>query len=190
MKIYLALALLAAIIVWVIMARRQSRANNQAIALGHTLPSFSCVLEDGSEVSSDSLRGGKSVLLFVRGSWCPFCSEQVQSLTDHYRKITEEGGRLIIVTRRPLDTTKRVAEQFAVKFEFWLDSDLSAAQTLNLIDGEEIPDRFHEDFGRRTILPTVLVTDRDNAIRYSYRSAKPSDRPDPSKFMSVFESIA
>ena len=39
------------------------------------------------------------------------------------------------------------------------------------------------------MLPTVIVTDRDNVIRYSYRSSKPSDRPPPSRFMPVFESL-
>lgn len=191
MKILIAALFLAAILAWVFYARRQSAAQGSpGIALGNALPDFDCLLEDGQTVSSSSLKGTKSVLLFVRGSWCPFCSAQVKALTDHYRKITESGGRLIIVTTKPLDTTKRVAEMFEVQFEFWLDGDLAAAESLDLLDEETIPDRFSEEFGRRMLLPTVLVTDRDNMIRYSYRSSKPSDRPEPDKFMSVFEQIA
>ena len=128
--------------------------------------------------------------MFVRGSWCPFCSTQVQALTYHYRKITQDGGKLIIVTRTPLDTTRRVADQFKVEFEFWLDENLEAATGLELVDDEDIPERFQGEFGRRTILPTVIVTDSDNIIRYSYRSSKPSDSPEPQRFLSGFEAVS
>ncbi len=179
-----------ALVVWALAARRRNNPANPAIVIGNALPYFTCRLEDGSEISSDDLLGDRSVLLFVRGSWCPFCSEQVKALTDHYRKITEDGGRLVIITRRPLDTTQRVAEQFNVSFEFWLDEDLAAASSLGLVDAENIPDSLQREFGKRTMRPTVLVTDRDNNIRYSYRSANVSDRPDPARFMSVFDEIA
>ncbi|MEO0575356.1 MAG: redoxin domain-containing protein [Pseudomonadota bacterium] len=169
--------------------QRGNSAVNPAIATGALLPDFDCELEDGSVIHSQSLRGKRAVILFVRGSWCPFCSEQVQSLTDHYRQISESGGKLVIITRRPLETTKRVAEQFDVAFDFWLDKSLAAATKLDLVDQQDIPERFQEDFGRRTILPTVLVVDEQGVIRYSYRSPKPSDRPDPVSFMSVFNAL-
>ncbi|MFK8054066.1 MAG: redoxin domain-containing protein [Woeseiaceae bacterium] len=162
---------------------------SDALKVGQPLPEFQCKTESGDTVTSGELAGNNSVLLFVRGSWCPFCSEQVKAVTDHYRKITEAGGRLIIVTRKPLAITQRVAEQFGVDFEFWLDENLDAATQLELVDDEHIPDRFHDDYGRRTIRPTVLVTDKSNIIQYGYRSAKASDRPDPQLFMTVFEKL-
>lgn len=168
---------------------RRKTGVSDALKVGQTLPAFTCKTEDDAVIGSDALAGSNSVLLFVRGSWCPFCSEQVKAVTDHYRKISETGGRLIIVTRKPLAITQRVAEQFGVSFEFWLDENLEAATALDLVDDQHIPDRFHSDFGRRTIRPTVLVTDSENIIRYSYRSTKASDRPDPAKFMSVFDGL-
>lgn len=189
--IYIGVAavLVLGVLGWLMLLGSRSH-TNPLIAVGRRLPQFVCKREDGTEVSSDELAGSRSVLVFVRGSWCPFCSTQVQSLTYHYRKITQDGGRLIIVQREPLDTTRRVAQQFNVDFEFWLDEDLEAASQLELIDDEDIPERFQGEFGRRTMLPTVIVTDSDNIIRYSYRSSKPSDRPEPARFMSVFEAIS
>lgn len=187
--IAVAVLLVLAVVGWIMLLGSRSHTNPH-ITVGRRLPSFVCKREDGTDVSSDELVGSRSVLVFVRGSWCPFCSTQVQSLTYHYRKITQEGGKLIIVTRTPLDTTRRVADQFKVEFEFWLDENLEAATGLELVDDEDIPERFQGEFGRRTILPTVIVTDSDNIIRYSYRSSKPSDRPEPTRFMSVFEAIS
>lgn len=187
--IAIALLLAVAFVGWLLMLGSRSHSNPK-ISVGKKLPSFTCKREDGSAVASSELTGSRSVLVFVRGSWCPFCSAQVQALTEQYKRIAEEGGRLIIITRLPLDTTRRVADQFGVNFEFWLDEDLSAATTLELVDGEDIPERFQDEFGRSTMLPTVIVTDKDNVIRFSYRSNKPSDRPDPSTFMKVFDAIA
>ena len=80
------------------------------------------------------------MLLFVRGSWCPFCSEQVKTLTAHYKAIADHDAELIIVTRRPLDTTRRVADMFDVKFTFWLDENLKAAEALQLVDTSGVPE--------------------------------------------------
>ncbi|MEN7342440.1 MAG: peroxiredoxin-like family protein [Pseudomonadota bacterium] len=180
------------IVVWLLLSKLMRGAGDASpkLVVGRQLPVFECQTENGETVSSSSLAGHNAVLVFVRGSWCPFCSEQVKTVTQHYRRITESGGKLIIVTRKPLEITQRVAEQFDVQFEFWLDKDLAAATELDLVDEEAIPDRFHNDYGRRTIRPTVVVVDRNNLIRYSYRSVKPSDRPDPQNFMAVFDGLS
>ena len=112
--IVVAALLVLAVVGWIMLLGSRSHTNPH-ITVGRRLPSFVCKREDGSTVSSDELVGSRSVLVFVRGSWCPFCSEQVQSLTDHYRHISDVGGKLIIITRRPLSTTQRVADQIHVQ---------------------------------------------------------------------------
>lgn len=190
MEVLFLLLAMVAIGVILFLNRRRSGDLSDQLGVGQPLPDFECRSESGDTLLSASLKGTNNVLLFVRGSWCPFCSEQVKALTEQYRSITEQGGRLIIVTRKPLDMTQRVAEQFGVSFDFWLDENLAAASQLGLVDAEGTPESVQPDYGKRTIRPTVLVTDRDNVIRYSYRSAKPSDRPDPSQFISVFDALA
>ena len=56
-----------------------------------SLPAFTAVDENGAPLSSGDLKGRPSVLLFVRGTWCPFCSRQVRKLTQYYRQINESG---------------------------------------------------------------------------------------------------
>ncbi|MEM8548725.1 MAG: peroxiredoxin-like family protein [Pseudomonadota bacterium] len=171
----------------VIQGARQKAASSGPLSVGSTLPNFSVQTESGEAVSSTSLAGQRAVLLFVRGSWCPFCNQQVEALTSHYRRITEGGGRLIIVTPKPLDTTRHVADAFGVDFDFWLDEDLAAAKTLGIADSENVPARFREQFGEDTMVPTVVVTDSDRIIRFHYQSKNPQDRPDPARFMGVFD---
>ncbi|MEO0365647.1 MAG: redoxin domain-containing protein [Pseudomonadota bacterium] len=175
---------------WLWLRSKDDSSKASELSVGQSLPVFEALSEDGKTMSSKTLAGQRAVILFVRGSWCPFCTEQVESLTEHYRRISESGGRLIIVTPKPLDTTRRVAELFNVSFEFWLDADLNAAETLGLADPEDIPGRFQETFGKKTMRPAVAVLDEQSVIRFLHVAKNPKDRPNPNQFIDVYEQLA
>jgi peroxiredoxin len=146
---------------------------------GEPLSDFRAVDEQGGPVRSVELHGAPAVLLFVRGNWCPFCSRQVSNLTQHYRDIVDLGARLILVTPKPLETTRRVAEFFKVEFDFWLDESLAVTQQLGLLQKGGVPSSYEKEYGRDTVWPTALVVDAAGIIRYTNLSKHISDRPDP-----------
>ena len=117
---------------------------------GQPLPQFSLKDEHGNAVSSADLKGAPAVVLFVRGSWYPFCSKQVANLTSYYKEITASGARLILITPKPLDTTRRVADFFEVDFEFWLDESLAVARDLGLVQADGVPKGFKGEYGEDT----------------------------------------
>lgn len=156
---------------------------------GKPLPYFRATDEQGNELDSECLKGKPTVILFVRGNWCPFCSRQVANLTKHYQDINERGARLILITPKPLETTRRVAVFFDFDFEFWLDSDLSIAAQLGLVQSGGVPSDQHREYGNDTIWPASLVVDRDGVIRYASVSKMIADRPDPRKFVQVLDTI-
>jgi peroxiredoxin len=146
---------------------------------GNPIPDFQAVDENGNPVGSADLQGSPTVILFVRGNWCPFCSRQVNNLTQYYREIIDLGARLILVTPKPLETTRRVAKFFEVEFDFWLDEDLDVTRQLGLLQEGGVPKNYDREYGRDTIWPTALVVDADGIIRYTELSKHISDRPDP-----------
>lgn len=143
------------------------------------MPDFQARDELGNPLRSADLRGSPSVILFVRGNWCPFCSAQVKNLTKHYKDIIDRGARLILITPRPLETTRRVASFFEFDFEFWLDADLAIAKQLSLLHVAGVPKSFNKEYGRDTVWPASLVVDDAGTIRYAELSKHISDRPDP-----------
>ena len=156
---------------------------------GQPLPDFQGVDEDGNPVKSSELAGAPAILLFVRGSWCPFCSKQVANLTKVYREITDSGARLILVTPKPLETTRRVAEIFEVDFKFWLDESLNIAKRLGLVLEAGVPDNYRKEYGEDTLWPTSLVVDANGVIRYTELSRFIADRPNPEKLLSVLKKL-
>ena len=84
-----------------------------------------------------------------------------------------------MVTPKPQETTRRVAEFFEVEFEFWLDDDLSVAQQLGLLHESGVPGDHQREYGADTVWPTALVVDPDGIIRYTNLSKFIVDRPNP-----------
>jgi len=156
---------------------------------GQPLPEFQAVDEDGNTVSSSQLAGAPAILLFVRGSWCPFCSKQVANLTKVYKEMTDSGAKLILVTPKPLETTRRVAEIFEVDFQFWLDESLDIAKKLGLVLEAGVPGKHREESGEDTLWPTSLVIDTNGVIQFTELSRFIADRPNPEKLLNVVQNL-
>ena len=185
------IGIVIAIALALVLFRRKigGRSIPESLRTGQRLPAFHAIDEQGNDLESEDLRGQPSVLLFVRGNWCPFCSRQVANLTKHYKSINDLGARLVLVTPKPLETTRRVAEFFEVEFEFWLDEKLAIARQLGIVQAHGVPSDHQQEYGEDTVWPTSLVVDGDGVIRYASLSKMIADRPNPQKFVQVLESI-
>ena len=158
---------LLVIVVLVIRKKMGYRPVPHQLKPGNILPDISALNEDGNEVHSADLRGRPAVILFVRGSWCPFCSRQVADLTRHYKDINALGARLIFITPKPLDTTSRVAKFFEVEFEFWLDEALEVTRRFGLVLSKGVPTDYRGEYGADTVWPAAIVVDRDGIILHT-----------------------
>lgn len=181
MKLLLAVGAIAALlgVAWIWVTRRGLRATPPQLKPGSPLPDFRAVDEQGDPVRSVELHGSPTVILFVRGNWCPFCSRQVSNLTQHYRDIINLGAKLILITPKPLETTRRVAEFFKVEFDFWLDDELAVTRQLGLLQEGGVPKGHGKEYGRDTVWPTAMIVDASGMIAYTELSKHISDRPDP-----------
>jgi peroxiredoxin len=156
---------------------------------GRPKPAIRDFDEQCHPLRSTTLAGSPAVILFVRGSWCPFCNEQVENLTAYYKDIVSLGARLILVTPKPLETTRRVARFFEVEFDFWLDESLDAAEKLGLLHTAAVPAEFRKEYGSDTVWPTALVVDRSGIIRYTELSKHIHDRPDPKVLLHALRQL-
>ena len=168
---------------WIWITKRGLRPVPPQLKPGRPLPDFHATDERGDPVRSTALHGSPTVILLVRGNWCPFCSSQVRNLTKYYKDIIDLGAKLILLTPKPLETTRRVAEFFEVEFDFWLDDSLVVTQQLGLLLKSGVPSDYDKEYGRDTIWPTALVVDAAGIIRYTEISKHISDRPDPERLL-------
>jgi len=174
-----ALIIAALLAAWIWVTKRSLRPVPEQLRPGRPLPDFHATDEQGNPVRSTALHGSPTIILLVRGNWCPFCSAQVKSLTQYYKDIIDLGAKLILLTPRPLETTRRVASFFEVEFDFWLDDSLAVTEELGLVQKSGVPGSYEKEYGRDTVWPTALVVDSAGIIRYTELSRQISDRPDP-----------
>jgi peroxiredoxin len=177
--IWLIAGAIAAAAAYLFYRSRSCRPVPDAIRRGRPLPEFSVLDEQGNPLRSSDLKGAPAVLIFVRGNWCPFCNRQVRNLTNYYKQIVDLGAKLIFVTPKPLETTRRVAEFFEVDFDFWLDESLTATRQLGLLFEAAVPADYRKEYGEDTMWPTSLVVDATGIIRYVELSKHIIDRPNP-----------
>lgn len=174
---------------WFLYRRNSGRPVPAALRRGQRLPDFSAVNEQGNPLRSADLRGSAAVLLFVRGTWCPFCTSQVENLTRYYKDIVDTGARLVLVTPKPLETTRRVANFFKVEFEFWLDESLTVARQLDLVHTQGVPGDYHNEYGAHTVWPTAIVVNAAGTIVYVSLSKTLADRPDPKDLLQTLRTL-
>lgn len=177
--IWLIAGAMAAVAAYLFYRSRSGRPVPDAIRRGRPLPEFSALDEQGNPLRSTDLKGAPAVLIFVRGNWCPFCNRQVRNLTNYYKQIVDRGAKLVFVTPKPLETTRRVAEFFEVDFDFWLDESLAATRQLGLLFEAAVPADYRKEYGEDTTWPTSLVIDAAGVIRYVELSKHIIDRPNP-----------
>ena len=185
----IALVVVVAGVLYALRDKARGRPVPDELKPGQPLPAFQAVDEDGNRVSSAELAGAPAILLFVRGSWCPFCSRQVANLTKVYKEITDSGAKLILITPKPLGMTRRVAEMFGVDFQFWLDDSLEIAKQLGLVVKAGVPDDHRKEYGEDTLWPTSLVIDANGVIKFTELSRFIADRPNPEKLLKVVRSL-
>lgn len=181
----LACLAIALAIGWFFFRVGDARPVPEGLKRGKPLPDFLASTEDGDPVRSTELHGTAAVLLFVRGSWCPFCSSQVKDLTRNYKDIVDLGARLILITPKPLETTRRVARFFDVEFDFWLDKSLDVARQLDIVLTQGVPEEFRREYGPDTVWPTALVVNRAGIITYVRLSKTMADRPDAAELLQA-----
>lgn len=187
--IWLIAAALVAAAAYLFYRGRNDRPVPEALRRGRPLPDFVAVDEQGNPLRSTDLRGAPAVMIFVRGNWCPFCDRQVKNLTGYYKQIVDLGAKIVFVTPKPLETTRRVAEFFEVEFDFWLDESLAATRQLGLLFEAAVPADYRKEYGDDSVWPTSLVIDADGIIRYVALSKHIIDRPNPKTLLRELQQV-
>ncbi len=105
-----------------------------ALTVGASSPAFSLKDSSGKLVSSkELLKEGNMVLVFYRGSWCPFCNLYLRNLQKRLPDITAAGGKLVAVSVESPDASMAVAKKNEVQFTVLSDPGLAVARSFGIV---------------------------------------------------------
>lgn len=163
-----------------------------ALTVGAKIPQFSLKDSSGKLVSSKDLaKEGNLVIVFYRGSWCPFCNLYLRNLQKRLADITAAGGKLVAISVENPDASMAVARKNEVQFTVLSDPDLDVARKFGIV--YQLPaatDEMYKSHGLDVAkhngmakpelpLAATYVIDRKGKIVYAYLDTDYKKRAEP-----------
>jgi peroxiredoxin len=79
------------------------------------------------------LKKGALVVSFYRGSWCPYCVEEVKLLNNIYPQIQEAGADLVVLSPQSFSRTEKQANDINLKYNMLVDEDNKTGKAFGLV---------------------------------------------------------
>lgn len=156
------------------------------LKIGSTLPDFTVRNADGATLSSAQLTDKPAILVFYRGNWCPLCMAQIKELVSRYKDIGALGVRVALISPQPHDNTQALAKKFGVDFDFITDEGNAAARALGIAQAHGLPMGMQMlGYDSETVLPTVVITDRNGKVVWTHETDNYRIRPEPDVYLDV-----
>ncbi len=109
-------------------------AAKNALNVGAKMPSFKLKDANNNMVgSADLLKQANLVVVFYRGSWCPFCNLYLQNLQKNLSRIKEAGGNLVAISIENPDNSLNVAKKNELDFTVLSDPNLTLAGKFGIV---------------------------------------------------------
>jgi len=113
---------------------RESGAVNKILKIGYAAPNFNLKNQHGEIISSSELlKNGPLIVSFYRGSWCPYCVEEVKALNTFYPQIQETKADLVVVSPQSFSRTEKQANEIHLKYNLVVDNDNEVGKAFGLV---------------------------------------------------------
>ncbi len=109
-------------------------AAKNALNVSAKMPRFNLKDANGKTVdSADLLKQANLVVVFYRGSWCPFCNLYLRNLQKNLAQIKAAGGNLVAVSVENPDNSLSVAKKNELAFTVLSDPNLTVARKFGIV---------------------------------------------------------
>lgn len=158
------------------------------LAVGKPLPEFQLEDLDGQIRNSAELTRTPALWLFYRGNWCPLCMAQIREVAAEYRKLSDRGVQVHLISPQPQDHSRSLAQRFDAPMRFLTDRDNQAAARLGLLAEGGLPMGMQAlGYDSDVPMPTVLITAAGGSIVYSDLTDNYRIRPEPAEFLAALD---
>ncbi|WP_444943944.1 peroxiredoxin family protein [Microbulbifer sp. ZKSA006] len=165
-----------------------NRGKSKAIAKGRTLPEMRFKRLDETSVSSSSFNGTKTLMVFFRANWCPFCMNQLKEVKKYADKLKQNDVKVKFISNQGFGNSQALAKKLDLPnhFEILQDEGLKGAKVLGIEDIDGSPAGM-PGYPKDTVMATVIVLDEDGKVVFGDETDNYRRRPNPTTFLHVFE---
>ncbi len=111
-----------------------AEAAKNALNVGAKMPQFNLKDATGKTVSSaDLLKQGNLVVVFYRGSWCPYCNVYLRNLQKNMAQIKAAGGNVVAISVENPDNSLAISKKNEINYTVLSDPGLSVAKQFGIV---------------------------------------------------------
>ncbi|MBF4517749.1 AhpC/TSA family protein [Flavobacterium sp. ANB] len=166
------------------------------LLIGEKIPNFTLKTSENADVDiSDLLKKKKTILIFYRGGWCPYCNMHLQAMAEAEKQILDLGYQIIAVSPDSPENLKITEEKDKVKYTLLSDSKGSLIKAVGI--AYEAPENYksvinvHSNEVNKSFLPvpSVFVVNTESDILFEYVSPDFKQRITTELLVSVLKNL-
>lgn len=168
----------------------------QPLKVGQTIPEIEVTSFEGdSKLISEVIKKQKTVLLFFRGGWCPYCSNHLAAVGTIKDKILDAGYQVIAVSPDSPEKLRENIDKNNLDYELYSDASTELIQAMGL--AIEAPDRYSSvllDFSEKKNsnvipVPAVYILNTNGSVLYNYTNPNYKVRLDEKDLLKVLKTL-
>ena len=166
------------------------------LLIGEKIPDIILKSAENTDVQlSDLLKKKKSVLVFYRGGWCPYCNLHLQALAEAEKQILDQAFQIIAISPDAPANLKITEEKDKVKYTLLSDSKGELIKAVGI--AYEAPENYksvinvHSNGVNTNFLPvpSVFVINMENEILFEYISPDFKHRISAELLVSILKNL-
>lgn len=166
------------------------------LLIGEKIPNITLKSSENADVNiSDLLKKKKTVLIFYRGGWCPYCNLHLQSLAEAEKQIIDLGYQIIAVGPDSPENLKITEEKDKVKYTLLSDSKGELIKAAGI--AYQVPENYksvinvHSKGINTSLLPvpSVFVVNTEADILFEYIAPDFKQRISTELLVSVLKNL-
>ena len=166
------------------------------LLIGERIPEIKVTSVQGKSVSIKKVVSQKKTLLiFYRGGWCPFCTMHLQAVSNMKDEITKMGYQIVAVTPDSFQYAKKSYQQIKSNYEIYSDASGALMQGMGIAFQQNSYQKRLQNrsnnLNKNNLLPvpSIFVLDKGGKILFEYINPNYSTRIKESLLLNVLKSF-
>lgn len=166
------------------------------LLIGEKIPDIILKSAENTAVPlTDLLKKKKTVLVFYRGGWCPYCNMHLQALAEAEKQILDQGFQIIAISPDAPSNLKITEEKDKVKYTLLSDAKGELIKAVGI--AYEAPENYRSVINVNSNgvntnflpVPSVFVVNTENEILFEYISPDFKHRISAELLVSVLKNL-
>ena len=166
------------------------------LLIGEKAPNTTLQTIDGKSVSFlETLSKDKTILVFYRGGWCPYCNQHLSALAEAEPELLKLGYKIIAISPDAAKSLEETKSKEKVNYTLLSDSENNFSKAFGL--AFEAPKKYEKYLlkGSNNVnsnvipVPSVFILDKNGIILFEYIAPDYKNRLSNELLLAVAKSL-